>query len=96
MPVVATEAMIVGKPSIVSEMTGTAALITDKENGFIVKTEDSQSLAEKMGWIIEHKEEIGNIGFRARRLYEETFSMEVFESNVCGLIGEILNIREDK
>lgn len=90
MPVVAVEAMIMNKPSIVSDMTGTAALITDTENGFVCKVGNAVELAEKMSWIISNKDKLEEIGKNARKIYDYKFSMEVFENNVCRIIDEAL------
>lgn len=90
LPVVATEAMIMSKASIVSTMTGTADLITEKENGFICEAENPLDLAEKMRWILDNKELLPEIGKNARKLYEEKFAMEVFEKNVEEIVSKAI------
>ena len=56
MPTFVTEGLIFGKPSIVSEHTGTAGLVTEGVDGFLYKDDDPQQLADKLAWAIEHPE----------------------------------------
>ena len=90
MPVVVTEAMAASKPSIVSTMTGTVNLITDKINGFVCNVNDSKQLSEKIKWIFEHKNELKIIGDRARRLYEMNFSLESFKKSINEIIENVM------
>lgn len=88
LPVTVTEAMILGKPSIVSTMTGTADLITNRKDGLICETEDPQSLADCLHWVITHPEALPAMGKKARTLYDRYFSMQVFEDNLCALVDK--------
>lgn len=88
LPVTVTEAMILGKPSIVSTMTGTADLITDREDGLVCETEDPRSLADCLHWVITHPEKLPEMGQKARLLYDRYFSMQVFEDNLCKLVAQ--------
>lgn len=90
LPVVVTEAMIMSKPAIVSTMTGTAALITDQENGFICETGEAEELAKTMEWILHNTEKLCEIGKNARKLYESNFAMNVFERNINKIVEEVL------
>lgn len=92
LPVVATEAMIMSKPCVVSTETGTAALIEDEVNGLICEVENVQSLADKMRWCIQNQNKLTVIGRQARKLYEEQFSMEVFEKNVCKIVDDAIKM----
>ena len=59
MPTFVTEGLIFGKPSIVSEHTGTAGLVTEGVDGFLYKDDDPQQLAVLLEHAIEHPEELG-------------------------------------
>ncbi len=78
MSIVATEAMMRGKICIVSDSTGIAGYIASGENGFVFGNGNAEDLAEKMSWCMEHRDELPRIGIKARRVYEEHFSMERF------------------
>lgn len=79
MPIVCTEAMMLSKPVIVSDATGTASFIVDGENGYIVKAGDAQSLALAIGKAVESKIMLPSLGAKARRVFESNFTNEVFE-----------------
>lgn len=85
MPVVVTEGFMKKKVCIVSDMTGSAGLITDGKNGLVCEV-NAKSLSEKIAWVIEHQEELDSIRDEARKLYEEHFSMDVFEKNIMDII----------
>lgn len=82
LPIVMTEAMMWGKALIVSEETGTRRYIKDQWNGLVCRAGDPASLYEKMEWVMEHREELGPMGRRARKTYEENFSMEAFSKRL--------------
>lgn len=82
MPIVCTEAMILGKPIIVSESTGTASFIENGVNGFRIKAGDAKALADAITYAVLHKAELPIIGKRSRAIYNENFTMQVFEKNI--------------
>lgn len=86
MPTVAAEAMMHSIPCIVSDASGMAGYITEGENGWTFTSQNIQELAEKIEWCCRHREETVQAGEKARMLYEELFSMEVFERNLLALI----------
>lgn len=85
MPVVITEGLMNRKVCIASTQTGSAGLITDGVNGFVCEV-NKESLMEKISWIIEHKDELDDIRENARKIYENNFSLEVFERNIMSII----------
>ena len=82
LPIVATEAMMMGKTCILSNVTGTVDYIKDYESGLIFSVLDSDELAERMQWCINHKDELDLIGKSAREVYEKNFSMDIFAENL--------------
>lgn len=86
LPVVLAEGMMNGKVCIASDKTGTAEIITDGENGMICKAGDAKSLYEKMQWVVNNIGQIETMGDKARKLYEEYFSLDVFEKNIINLM----------
>ncbi len=86
MPTVAAEAMMHGVPCILSDATGTAGYIQDGVDGIVFHSEDARSLAEKLVWCIEHPKQLSDMGMRARKVYENVFSMQVFEENVRNVL----------
>lgn len=82
MPIVCTEAMMLSKPVIVSDHTGTASFIHDGENGYVVQANNPKSLAEAIIRSVEAKSELPVMGKRARKVFEDNFTNEIFENNV--------------
>lgn len=92
MPTFVTEGLIFGKPSIVSEHTGTAGLVTEGVDGFVYHDDDPRQLAERLAWAIQHPAELAAMRPACRRLYEQHFSPQSFADTltrlVCELTGE--------
>ncbi len=91
MPIVCTEAMMLSKPVIVSDHTGTASFIHDEQNGYVVKAGNPQSLAAAITKAIHAKNKLLQMGRRARRIFEENFTNEMFENNVRKKILPLLS-----
>lgn len=87
---VALEAMMMGVLCLISDSAGVAGYLKDGEDGFIFPCGDSAALAGKMRWLLGHREECKRIGARARKLYEEKFSMAMFKKGVCAVIEQRL------
>ena len=94
MPTFVTEGLIFGKPSIVSEHTGTAGLITEGVDGFLYKDDDPQQLANKLAWAIEHPEALAAMHDSCRRLYEQQFSNESYVATLTRLVKELTDGEE--
>ena len=82
MPVAATEAMMFSKVVLVSDHTGTASLLEDGVSGFVVPADDSQALALAIRRAMAMRGSFAEIGRRARRVYEENFTIEAFDGNI--------------
>lgn len=78
MPIVCTEAMMLSKPIIVSDCTGTASFINEGENGYIVKAGDAHSLAFAIEKAVNSKKLLPFLGKKARKVFESNFTNEVF------------------
>lgn len=82
MPIVCTEAMMLSKPIIVSDCTGTASFINEGENGYIVKAGDAHSLALAIEKAVKSKNLLPSLGEKARSVFENNFTNEVFEQRI--------------
>lgn len=82
LPIVATEAMMMGKVCLLSDVAGTVKYVEDNTNGLIFQTKNSYELSDKMRWCIENKEMLKRIGESARETYEKYFSIDVFGANL--------------
>lgn len=86
MSMVSVEAMMHEVPCIVSDVSGISEFIQSGEDGIIVKALDIEILKEKIEWAINHREELRDMGKKSRKIYENVFSLEVFERNLMSLM----------
>lgn len=89
MPVVLTEGMMNHKVCITSDRTGTAALMTHRENGLLFRSGDPADLAEQIAWVLNHKDTLKSIGAAARNLYETTFGLQCFEDHILDILEKV-------
>lgn len=82
MPIVCTEAMMLKKVIIVSDHTGTASFIKDGKNGFVIPADSPQAIADAIEIAINRQKDFSKIGEEARKVYEQNFTMSVFENNI--------------
>jgi glycosyltransferase involved in cell wall biosynthesis len=64
-PLVALEAMSAGLPIIVSENTGTADIIENGREGFVVPIRNARAIAEKLTFLYENREQCARMGAAA-------------------------------
>ncbi len=88
MPVVATENFMLKKPVLCSTATGTSYYIKDGVNGFVFDWGDEVELADKIKYIVDHKDELNNVGEKGREIYEDFFTMKAFERNLLKIVRE--------
>ena len=88
LPIVMTEGMMYGKICIVSEATGTADYIVDEDNGLVCKKGDAEDLCRKMRWVMEHAGEWDRMRKRARKTYEQHFTMDRFARRLEQAVSE--------
>ena len=89
MPTFVTEGLIFGKPSIVSEHTGTAGLITEGVDGFVYRDDDPDQLAKVLEHAILHPEQLAAMKTDCRKLYEKYYSNEAYVSTLTRLVREL-------
>lgn len=90
-PLVLLEAMQFGLPCISTFEGGIPEIISDGVNGFLVKQHDSVSLADKMQWMIVHREETLEMGHKSRGMFQQRFTQEIFERTFAKTISDILD-----
>lgn len=69
------EAMAMGRPIITTDAPGCRETVIDGVNGFLVPVKDPQALAEKMIWMIEHREEAEKMGQESLKICREKFDV---------------------
>lgn len=69
------EAMSTGRAIITTDAPGCKETVNGK-NGFLIEPRNSEQLAEKMVWMIEHPSEVKRMGAESRKYAEEKFDVE--------------------
>lgn len=86
-PKTVLEAMAMGRPIITTDAPGCRETVIDGLNGFLVPVKDSEKLARKMIWMIEHKEEVEKMGQESRKICEEKFDVNKVNEVILKTMG---------
>lgn len=89
MPIVCTEAMLLYKPVICSDKTGTAAFINDGVNGYVFHLEQ-KNLAKLITVTIKNSAFLSDIGKKWHEIYLQNFTEEIFERNIMSIFSTAL------
>lgn len=87
MPVVATESFMFHKICLCSAGAGTSCYIRDGKNGFVFENGNVVQLAEKIVYIVNHKNELDSIKEAGRKIYDNYFDMRIFEKNLLEVVS---------
>lgn len=82
MPYVVLEAMMLSKPVLCTRVGALGDIIKDEVNGFIVNSQSSDELYNKLKLILEHKYDLTRIGHEGGKYVRENFSIEKFIEDV--------------
>ncbi len=93
-PVSLLEAMACAKPVIATKVGGIPEIVQDRITGFLINPEAPGELAEKIIWMVQHKEEMKKMGLRGRNYIENHFSNEIILPQLINLYQSL--IREKK
>lgn len=75
------EAMATGTPVIASRVGGIPDLVENGVTGFLVPPGDENAIAERLRWILTHRDEAETMGERARVYAKECMSTEAYVRN---------------
>lgn len=64
------EALATGLPIVTTDTGGTRELVSDNENGCIIRMRDAEHIAEKLRWLASHPKEAEKYGKESRRRAE--------------------------
>ncbi len=92
MPIVVTEAMMNSKCCIVSDVIGSAKYVEHGVDGLLFPMEDVKRLAELMECLIRNPGLARRLGEKSRIVYEQFFSLDVFERNILDILNKSLII----
>ena len=94
MPTVAVEAMMHGRPCIVTRQCGVTDYLHDRQDSILTDA-DPAELAAAITWAWRHRAQLHELGRQARHTYEETFALDSFAQKLLRIIRQYLSKRED-
>ena len=81
------EAMSMGRPIITTDAVGCRETVIDGINGFMVPTESSKELADRMIWLIKNAKEIKSMGLKSRAMVEDKFDVRKVNDDMLSILG---------
>jgi len=89
-PVVLMEAQATGLPVISTKHAGIPEVVEDGKTGYLVGEKDTDALAEKLGYLIEHPEQWPKMGEAGRKLVEEKYDSNKLNKELAGIYIRLL------
>ena len=89
-PLVALEAMALGKPIVATNCGGIPELVSDEETGFLVPIDAPESLSEKILYMIKDRNRMKEMGNRAMTKFDENYSAETYTLHFENLYRELI------
>lgn len=81
------EGTAMGRPIITTDTPGCRETVIKYENGLFVKTRDAKDLAEKMIWMIEHKNKLQKMGDKSFEICKKKFEIGIINEKMMGVMG---------
>ena len=92
-PIVNLEAMQYALPIITTYEGAIPEAILDGVNGFLVPQKDVGILADKLEILIKDPELRIKMGLAGKKIYEEKFTLEIFEKRIVEILQDCLNLK---
>lgn len=90
-PLVILEAMAYSLPIISTNVGGIPDIVINKLNGLIIEPNNQLQLENAMNELLTNKESISVLGRNSRRLYEESYTEDLFNERFVNVINDVLN-----
>jgi glycosyltransferase involved in cell wall biosynthesis len=94
-PRTAVEAFSRGLPVIASQLGGMAEMIEDGRTGVLFRPGDADDLAAKIGWALEHRDSMSQIGAHGREVYELRYTDSMNYRQLSNIYHRVLTIQQD-
>lgn len=91
LPSVILEAMACQKPVLATMAGGIPEIVKDGENGILVKSKDTDSLAKAAASLLENKDLLIRMGISGRKAIEENFSCKQSAENLMRIYERLIN-----
>ena len=81
------EATAMARPIITTNTPGCRETVVEGKNGLFVKPRDAADLADKMIWIIEHKNKLQEMGDKSYEICLEKFTIDKIDKRMLEIMG---------
>jgi glycosyltransferase involved in cell wall biosynthesis len=81
------EAMAVGRLILTTDVPGCRETVVPGRNGFVVPKGDPAALADRMIWLLDHRDQWAAMGRASRRLAEARFDVRKVNADMLRLLG---------
>ncbi len=93
-PYVILEASSVGKPHIATRVGGVPEFVIIKETGILVQPQNPAELADAIIYLLDHPNEVNQLGANAKERYERLHTYERFISETIKVYDNIVNNKQ--
>lgn len=90
-PISILEAMSYGLPVVSTDEGAISELIVDKKTGYIIEKNNPERLANVLESMLINIDITSQLGLNAQKIFYKKYTIEIFESNFCRIMNEILN-----
>lgn len=80
------EALAMGRPILTTNTPGCRETVAEGENGFFVKVKRANDLADKMIWMIEHRDRLQAMGDKSYQMCLEKFTIEIIDNRMMEIM----------
>ena len=91
LPLVLLEAMACEKPVVASDIGGIPTVISDRENGLLIKPGDAKELGDAISLLLNRADLAKSIGENARRTIVEGFSRDIMVEKTLAVYSECIH-----
>lgn len=91
----AAESLLLGIPTISSDVGGFPDIVIPNETGCLVKAKNPKDLAEKIDWVIENSEKAKEMALNGQNLVKELLNLQNTATRVYETYLEILNYQKN-
>jgi glycosyltransferase involved in cell wall biosynthesis len=90
LPQTLMEAMVMGRPAVVTPVGGCPELVVDGETGFVSPTLEPEAIAGRICHLVERPEQAREMGERGAARMEAGYTMEDWARRTIALYEELL------
>ncbi|MBU1782592.1 glycosyltransferase, partial [bacterium] len=94
--VVVLEAMACGIPVIATDVGSRKEQVIENQTGFLINPYDSEIIAEKVDFLLKHKEVALEMGKKGRDLVVKNFTYHQMVNQTQNLFQELLKLKKDR